>query len=72
MFVLIFINVSIGDREYLTIAQLLTMHDTAIAMTLEFIKQTLISVMGIHEYKFTCVLKQFKTYSETLIINCAI
>ena len=46
MFVLIFINVSISDREYLTIAQLLTMHDTAIAMTLKFIKQTLISVMG--------------------------
>ena len=50
MFVLIFINVSISDREYLTIAQLLTMHDTAIAMTLEFIKQTLISVMGIQVY----------------------
>ena len=50
MFVLIFINVSIRDREYLTIAQLLTMHDTAIAMTLKFIKQTLISVMGIQVY----------------------
>ena len=49
-FVLIFINVSISDREYLTIAQLLTMHDTAIAMTLKFIKQTLISVMGIQVY----------------------
>ena len=50
MFVLIFINVSISDREYLTIAQLLTMHDTAITMTLEFIKETLISVMGIQVY----------------------
>ena len=46
----IYFNVSISDREYLTIAQLLTMHDTAIAMTLEFIKQTLISVMGIQVY----------------------
>lgn len=47
MFVLQFINVSTSDREYLTIAQLLTRHDAAIAMTLEFIKQTLISVMGL-------------------------